>query len=335
MKVCQQCQAVFPDDMNYCLDDGLTLVKFENHDPEQTLSFAHDPTLNLPYPNQTDPGEYAATGKQRLARPTSAYAPEPSSFPLTRFLGVLMGLFLLTVSGSVAGYFYWRSPPPGGKILNPPPEERRTSPPPKNNEEKVKFEILEPTTDEFGFKYLKCRITNTSEEVVEMPYVDLTFYKGDVKIKNTSAHSDLDYLKPGQSVAVWVNLWGTDNYTSVKAEEPVMAKVAKKKIEEIYPTLSFNETGMRGEMGNLIFNGTRLRKTFYKVGGIVENNDYDKIDPEIFVIFYDENSEMVGMESTRVSNLKRGEKAKFEVSEVETDLHGKPERFEIIAISDR
>jgi hypothetical protein len=69
------------------------------------------------------------------------------------------------------------------------------------------------------------------------------------------------------------------------------------------------------------------------VRGIVENPKDEKISAEIFALFYDENSEIVGFGSTRMSNLIKGEKTKFEIHGMDKEMFGKPKTFELITIS--
>jgi hypothetical protein len=338
MKLCPKCQKTFSDELNFCLEDGLALVEAEGHSPDQTLAFSQEPTLQLRYENQTNNKSEVVTKPHGVNRQNFPYqqSRQPNLFLI---FGTLFGLGLLTVAGAVGGYFYLRPKPPANigwyptPVFSPPPKLSPTPTPKIENN--LKVEILDKVTDGFGHKYLKCKVTNISEYVVDFSGLSLAFYQGEVKIKDASPFPELKILKPNQTIPVWVNLYDTDNYTSVKVKEPTIARPKTKPIEQIYPALEFSQTEMKGELGYMSVNFRQYRKIFYKVSGIVENPKDEKISADIYVLFYDENAEIVGISKTSASNLIKGEKTKFEVQEVETDMFGKPKTFEIIAISDR
>lgn len=334
MKTCPKCKNIFADDLNFCLEDGVTLVEDNEFNP--TLAFSQEPTLQLP--NRTDDGTEVVTRLQNKGQRTFPYQNPPQS-NLRRIIAVLfcIGLFLLL---GIAGGGYWyllserrQHPVDPPDIYRRSPSPTRTPTPTPKPENYVKVEILEKTTDGFGKKFLKCKLTNLSENVVDLSFVGLSFYQGDVKIRDSGADLRLKILKPNQTIPIWVNLYGTDGYTSVKVKEPIFARPVTKPIEQIFPQLEFSQTEMKSESGYMSVNFRQYKTTYYKVSGIVENQEDEKKSCQIFVLFYDEKSEIVGISSTSISNLEKGEKMKFEVQEIEADMFGKPKTFEIITVS--
>jgi hypothetical protein len=91
---------------------------------------------------------------------------------------------------------------------------------------------------------------------------------------------------------------------------------------------------MKGEKEGLSYNFRNYTKIYWKVKGIIETETPQKNSIKLYVLYKDENSEIVGIGETRMSDLKIGEKTKFEVSECEIDLFGTPKTFEIIAVND-
>ena len=319
MKTCPKCQKTFPDELNFCLEDGVNLIESESYDAEQTLAFSREPTLQLS-------GNEIITQPQVKSRQTFPSQKLPQT---NRLLGIIIlaivGLPIVLVIG---GYYYlWWQTQEG--IVDPPdiyqqsPTATPTPTPTPVPENFVKVEILEKATDRFGRKFLKLKVTNISDKVIELsfPHVNLTFYQGNVKIGDSRAEPLLKVLKPNQTIPVWADLRGMDNYTSVKVKESINAKLLTKPLGQIFPSLEFSQTEMKN------------RITYYTVSGIVENQRDEKISTDIVAIFYDEKSEIVGFGSTSVFNLPKGEKTKFELQN--GYLFGKPKTFELIAISSR
>jgi hypothetical protein len=335
MKTCPKCKNIFPEELNFCLEDGVALVEIEADEFKPTLAFSQETTLQLP--NRTNAENEVATRLQNKGRQTFPYQHQPQS-DLKRIIAIFfcIGLFLsLSIAG---GYWYLRRttrqyPVDPPDIYRRSPSPTPTPTPTPKVENNVKVEILDKMTDGFGNKYLKCKVTNISENVVDLSFVGLNFYQGDVKIKDAGEFPKLRILKPKQTIPVWINLYGTGNYTSVKVKEPISTSPIRKPIEQLFPQLEFSQTEMKAESGYMSVNFRQYKTTYYKVSGIVENPKDEKISPQIFVLYYDANGEIVGISSTSVSNLVKGEKTKFEVSEVEADMFGKPKTFEIIAIS--
>lgn len=322
MKICPICKKSFADELNFCLVDGGLLVESENYEAEKTLSLSEKPTQIR---------QQVITNQSHPIRQT---APFPKSRPLG--FVVLFGAGFLMILGMVGAYFllrptrphpvdpsdiYWRSPSP---TLTP-----TATPKLENN---VKVEILDKVTNGSGKKFLKCKVTNISDKVVNLSFVGLSFYKGDVKIRDAAELPELRILKPNQTIPVWINLYGTDGYTSVKVKEPISANPVRKTEAQLFPQLEFSQTEMKAEPGYMSVNFRQYKTTYYKVSGVVENPKAEKISAKIYVLFYDENQEVVGIGESYMSNLRTGEKTKFEVSEIETDMFGKPKSFEVMAI---
>lgn len=331
MKICPKCKGIFPDELYFCLDDGTTLTDTQNYIDGQNPTLSQKATVQLPSQIQTAQPE-VLTKQQRVAAPTFGIPTKPkSNLPL--ILGGVFGLILLTSIALVGSYFMFR---PITEV-NPPSTRPSYTPysptPTPKPEDMVKVEVLEKTSNSFGQKFLKCKVTNISEKIIEVSNVKLTFYQDNVKIRDAAEILSLKFLKPNQTIPVWINLYGADKYTTVKPEVTLSPFATKKTTEQLYPKLEFTQTEMTSEMGNMMINFRNFRKLYYKVAGIVENKDYPEISTEIFVLFYDEKSEIVGIGSTGVYNLKQGEKSKFEVQKVETDLFGKPTKFETLVIS--
>lgn len=334
MKICPKCKTQFGDELNFCLTDGSTLKDYDSYNPEDTVSLTDNATLEYQSPqtgNQNKQTNYSTYGQ------SPQYARKSNTFVV---LAGILGLGLLLVGTIVGGLFFYRNyiardvnwyPTPTPYQGLTPVRTPTPKPEPINN---IKVEILDKVDGSFGTKYLKCKITNTSENIVSSPSITLSFYQGDVKIKDASGTSDLKFLKPNQTVPVWINLYGVDRYTSVKVKEPVTARTVSHPTEKVFPTLTLTETAMNGEKGGLSYNFRSYVKIFYKVRGIVEKQTDEKNPVVLFVLYKDEKDEIVGIGSTRLSDLKSGEKTKFEVSECEIDLFGTPKTFEIIAVND-
>ena len=321
MKVCPICKKSFADDLNFCLDDGGLLVESESYESEKTLSLSQEQTGQLS--QQTQLRQQIITNQSSLNR---QLAPSPKSHK-SGFIFILSLGFLMILS-IVGSYLLLRpQPQPTEVIFHPPYYEGSPSPTPTQTptpkpENYVKVEILGKGTNGRGNKFLTGKVKNISNKLVELWSIELNFYKGDVKIRDSYADLKLKILKPHQTIPIWINIYDTD-YTSFKVKEPISATPIHKPEAQIFPPLEFSQTEMKAKSG------------FYAVSGIVENSNDEKISGSFFVIFYDEKSEIVGIESTSFANLAKGEKTKFEVREYETDMFGKPKTFEVIAISNR
>lgn len=325
MKVCPICKRYYADDLNFCLDDGGLLVEGESFELEKTLSFSEEHAGKLS--QQTQLRREIITNQSARNQQTAASSKlRPWAFV------IIFGFGFLVFMGTVGTYLlsrptrgviedppdiYWRSPSPKpsiGKSWYPTPTP--------NVENYVKVEISGKGTNGRGNKFLTGKATNISNNIVELSSIGLNFYKGDVKIRDSYADLKLKVLKPNQTIPIWIGIYDTD-YTSFKVIEPIYARPIQKPEAQLFPPLEFSQTEMKTKSG------------FYEVSGIVENSSDEQISGWLFLLFYDEKSEIVAIESSSFSNLTKGEKTKFEVREYETDMFGKPKTFEVFAISNR
>ena len=333
MKICPQCERRFADEMNYCLEDGVTLVNLRLNEPSETLSYSKDPTLQYFNPKATKESEDSSGQNGTNFGQSFQPRQRPNVFLVIFGIFSVIGLIL---AGAIGGFLYVKSKSrPLETTSTPTSYSRNTSvnPPTPKTENNVKVEILEKVDGSFGGKYLKCRITNTSENIVSTPSITLSFYQNDVKIKDATETSKLKILKPNQSVPVWVNIYGVGKYTSIKVEEPVTARTVGQAEAQIFPEVDLSETKMKGEKAGLNYNFRDYIKIYWNVTGIIETAMPQKNSIVLYVLYKDENSEIVGIGETQMSDLKVGEKTKFEVSECEIDLFGTPKTFEIIAVN--
>ena len=316
MKICPICRTQFGDDLNFCLNDGSTLKDSALFNPEDTLSASNNATLEYQTPQtagqnkQTNPANFGQT-------------PRKSKLPI--ILAALLGPILLLV-GVIGGgllYFRYRATNDINWELTPTPYQistpfRTPTPAPKEN---VKVEILEKVKNLEGRQFLKCKITNLGETIVSPFSLTLMFYKDDVKLTENAEFAKIRFLKPQQSIPVWIGLYKTENYTSVKVKDSIATFPVSKPEAQLFPTLTYSET----KMERASYQTTYVR-------GIVENQDYEKLSAKLHIIFYDAKSEIIGFAETSVS-LQKGEKAKFEARISDRDLFGTPKTFEIIATS--
>ncbi len=333
MKTCPICKKTFADELNFCLEDGGLLVESEKYESETTLVFSNQQTWQRS--QETKIAKQPITNPSPSLRQTSFNQPTRKTAVLILFgigslmVSIVFGVYLLSnyaFKGDIGHPDKYRRTPTVTPTLTP---TATPTPQPENN---IKIEILEKTTDGFGTKFLKCKITNISDKIIELNYIGLNFYKGDVKISDSGSDLELKILKPNQTIPIWVNLYGTDGYTSVKVKEPNYAKSVSKPNEQLFPQLEFSETEMKAESGYMSVNFRQYKTLYYKVSGIVENQKDEKKSLKIFAIFYDANTEIVGIGSTYVV-LEKGEKTKFLIQNTEKYMFGKPKTFEIIAIS--
>ena len=42
MKICPHCEKQFEDNLNYCLEDGISLIDANRHDPHRKLGYGAD-----------------------------------------------------------------------------------------------------------------------------------------------------------------------------------------------------------------------------------------------------------------------------------------------------
>lgn len=327
MKICPKCHREYDDEMNYCLDDGTSL----DSNAEKTIPFGINSARTNPY------------GGEPTFRQSNQNYPKrkKSAFGLIA-AGIIAGA-LITVG--LTGYALVRSlrnfgaalstannTSAGTPKLSPTPTAKIT---PVVKSDQVKVELLGKVKSGFDRTYLKCRLTNNSDSIIEQPQIELTLYKNDVKIGTTGERSQLKYLKPGQSVPVWISLSEKEEaYTAARFEDDADYTVFGGDAERLFPNLIYSDAKLTSEEGSILINFRSFKETYYEVKGTIENRDYDLVNADLFVLFYDANSEIVGITSTSPPELKRGEKAAFEASMSRRSLFGVPVRFELIAVDD-
>lgn len=203
------------------------------------------------------------------------------------------------------------------------------SPPAKKST--MKTEVVGKVKGSFGVTYIKCLLTNTGETVLTDPSVTLELYKNDIKLDPVYGTAGLKYLKPGETTPVWVELLKNEDYTKAEVQE----KKSLQNIENyprIFLELKFTDVAMKTEIGNSSFNDRIYKEKFFTVSGTVQNEAYNKVAPQLFAVYYDSKSQVVGVIAESPPELMRGEKTRFEISAAETQLFGVPVRFEIVAV---
>ena len=146
----------------------------------------------------------------------------------------------------------------------------------------LKTEIIGKVKGGFNYTYIKCLITNVGESVVERPSVSLTLYKDDIKLNTVYGKSDLDYLKPQQTVPVWINLYDKGNYTYAEVNESSMIQATDKPLDQLFPQLKYVDTEMTTEIGTSSYNGQLFKEKFYNVAGTVINDFYENSSPQLY-----------------------------------------------------
>jgi hypothetical protein len=76
MKRCPACSRTYPDDQNFCLDDGTTLVGA----PADSYDSSGAPTVNYPYHNEAPPTVLMQGNPTSSARPAPQTSPPPAAF---------------------------------------------------------------------------------------------------------------------------------------------------------------------------------------------------------------------------------------------------------------
>ena len=340
MKICTKCSREYGDEMNFCLEDGAILYSADQTLSDQTLSFGlNQERVTDGGGAQTNRQRYGQTGKNfsTAEQPTHVYPPRKSHLGAI-IASVIIGVSIL--SGVVIYGIISRIPTrvqnQDFETVEPSPKRSVIKPlfTPQPTTDKVKIEVGERVKGGFNQTFVKCLVTNDSESVIELPRISLTLYKNDLKIGNVSGESGIKYLKPNQTVPIWINLYKDQNYTAARTDESAKYNVAVKDINLLYPNVIYTETKMTSEALTSLLNFRPYKEIFYKVSGTVENRDYEILKLQIYTIFYNDKSEIVGITKTNPPDLKKGEKAQFEASMGDRSLFGVPTRFELIAIDD-
>jgi hypothetical protein len=270
----------------------------------------------------------------KSAQPRPVYVePEPlevveASPTFVKFLvGLVVALFFMILIGAFVN--------PKGKgtsVINSSPSGPRpynVAQPPPGAEAKLKTEVIGKVKGSFGRIYIKVMLTNTGDTVITDPSVVLMLYKDNTKLDSVFGDAALKYLKPGATTPVWIHLFKYEDYTSAVVMEKNPRGMENS--ERMFPTLKFT-AAMKITTGISSFNDQPYKEKFFDISGTVENEQYDKVTPELYVIYYDSKSQIVGVDSGRPPDLTRGEKAQFDISAGETQLFGVPVRYEILTV---
>jgi hypothetical protein len=335
MKICPKCRTKFGDELNFCLDDGIALetvtVDKANFDGQEMASYEKL-------------GRISSQNRQRPTNPQNFpnYAAQPSAKKsnVGKIIAGIGIVALLFVGGMIYGLitvisnmdFPETRPTPSYPTPMMTPYIKTETEKPTA---KLEVEVLEKVKDNFGLDYLKCMVTNVGDSVIVDPSITLDLYEDDVKVGNLYERSSIKFLKPQQKVPVWISLFAGKKFTSAKYDKTKSQRVSDKTVEKLFPSLVFTDAKMEIETGNSSFNNRIYKDKLYVVSGIVENPTYENISPELFIIYYDANEEIVGITSTHPSAMKRGEKSKFSASIGKINTFGNPTKFEIIAVNDR
>lgn len=327
--------------MNFCLEDGAILYSASDQTlSDQTLSFGLNQGRMTDDVNaQTNGQRYGQTGKSfsNSERQTHVYPPRKSH------LGTIIASVIIGVS-ILSGVFIYgvisRIPTSvqdeKSEVVESSPKKPLIKPifTPPPTTDKVKIEVAERVKGGFNQTFVKCLVTNNSESVIQLSRISLTLYKNDLKIGNISGESGMKYLKPNQTAPIWINLYKDQDYTAARVDENAKYNVAVKDNSLLYPNVIYTDTKMNSKALTSLYNFRPYKEIFYEVTGTVENRDYDLLKLQIYAVFYNDKSEIVGITKTNPPDLKRGEKAQFEASMGDRSLFGVPARFELIAIDD-
>lgn len=338
MRTCPRCKKIYRDDLNYCLEDGAILIESTSAEAEKTLSYAVSPMSAAADGNQAETDSLGGRSNRQAERKTERMT--KSKF-FTVLSACLVGLVL---TAGVFGFFWMKKTRLAESGTDDPLTTDRSivftsdnvKPPPiPVAETEAKIEIGERVKDNFGRDYIKCLMTNVGTTVIEKPSVRLNFYKNDLKVSENSGFSEMDYLKPEQTIPIWVWLSESElKSTVVRVDESDKPRAAEKDAATLYPTLVYSNAKMTGSKETALLNYRPILETYYTVAGTVENRLYDKIEPLIYVLFYDRDGDVIGIVSTRPPSLRKNEKSEFTASIGTMGLFGTPERFELIAVND-
>lgn len=344
MKICPKCNREYDDEMNYCLDDGAVLYSSSGHTlSDQTLAFGLNQGRETGNANRQTHGQrYGETAKsfKKSEQPTAVYQSKKSHLGaiiagVIVGVSILSGVFIYTLvsrfraagdtndSSTVAESTPKTVKPKISGIVTP------------QTTDKLKIEIGDKVKGGFDETFIKLQVTNTGDQIIQLPRISLMLYKNDLKIGNVSSEPNIKYLKPQQTIPVWVSLFSKNkDYTAARIDEDAKYTVAAKEANLLYPNVVYTDAALSSRVGTSLLNFQPYKETFYSVKGTVENREYDLLKTKIYVIFYNDKSEIVGITNTNPPDLKRNEKAEFEASMGDKKLFGVPTKFELIAIDD-
>lgn len=330
MKQCPICRTTYTDEMNYCLSDGSNLNYLNsdsgNSSNEQTLSFEGPAVFTQP--NRHQPTEMLTSPPKKKSQ-VGKFLLGGLVCVLIFFSALVYGLVSM-ISKINSNISRQTQPLQTNTPAINVPELEKVKP-----EGKLKVEVLDKVKDNFGDSYLKCLITNVGETVIVNPSISLDLYNNDVKTGTLSEKAKLEYLKPQQTVPVWISLSGEKKFTTARYDNDDSIEVSDKEFSELFPNLIYTNAKLSVEFGTSSYNFRSYQDKIFSVSGVVENQIYDTISPELFILYYDNQDEIVGISSTYPSTMKKGEKSSFEASISKTNSFGTPVRFEVIAVNDK
>lgn len=334
--------------MNYCLDDGAVLYSGSGSaQSDETLAFGLNQPRETGNANHQTYGQRdgeTANSFKRSEQPTHVYQSKKSShlgLIVASIIGgvlIILGVFAYTLVSRFRAMNDGNETNGSRTIAQSTPKSTK----PKvfgidtpETTDKLKIDIGDRVKGGFNETFIKLQLTNTGDQIIQLPRISLMLYKNDLKIGSVSAEPDLKYLKPNQTIPVWVSLFAKNKeYTAARIDEDAKYTVAPKEASLLYPNVVYTNAALSSEVGTSLFNFQPYKETFYSVKGTIENREYDLLKTKIYVIFYNDKSEVVGITNTNPPDLKRNEKAEFEASMGDKKLFGVPARFELIAIDD-
>lgn len=328
MKICPTCKAIFDDSMNFCLEHGIDLVDAATHSPDTIQSLASEKTQQL-----RDP---VSTQQQNVTAPTVFGTPPRKKNSLLPIL-LIVGLAVLFIGAAAIGgalYLYnrntainWEPPPtPRPPLITPTPTPEEVK--------KLNVEVIGTEDGSFGDKFVKVMVTNIANTVLEKPSVDITFYEKDVKVGSRFESLPIEFLRPGETYPAWVRIAGLKKYDRMVAEQGGFTRISKRPVTEVFPDLAVTEKVLTTEKKNSSINFRTYTENYYMAAAIIENTTAKAIRPSIDVVYYDEKGEVVGYTSAHVGELKPGDKAKIDAQAAQSQIHGKPTRFEVVVTVD-
>lgn len=333
MKICQVCRSTYQNDQSFCFNDGSLLVDFSDS--------ANEATLNLPLeklPTQVDYPPPTA-GQNKFTNPQNSPYPLKKKPNKTVWAAIILIILAIPVTAIVLGFYaingFFQKDDENKITTNNSNSKPVSKTSAKLNERKkgeLKIEVQDVVKGSFGRKYLRCLVTNINEGTIKSPRVSLMLYKNDIKVGTVSGSSALEFLKPNQTIPIWVDI-SNKEHTRAEAEESQLFDIYEKDEKDLYPTVTITDAKMSQQTLTSLYNFKPYPEIFYKISGVVTNSDYDEIGIKIYVFYLDENKQIVGINSTSPPVLKRGEKAEFKADVGETNLFGKPTSFEVFAVA--
>lgn len=327
MKSCPVCHAVYDDSMNYCLEHGTTLIDSRAEDLKEltnrdTAQFSGS-AVN-PYSKETGKN-FGTTGNVTAARSDGK--------GFTLLLIGIGALVLLLAAGVVVGGYYiiQRSSSESNKNVALPTPRTVKTPLPKPELAQIRVDLTEDTaTSQYGWKFRKALVTNQSTEIIPAPTVGFVYFKGDVRVDSTSEKVGIDFMRPGQTLPVWVRTDIGKDFDRITADTGESNKVAAKPADEIFAKVKVLEEKMTIASGTSLVNFKRVVEPYYKVSGTIENISNDKTSPKVFAIFYDADKSVVGFGSNSVDPLDANEKARFDISVSRNSIYGEAASYELV-----